>query len=268
MTLLVALCLVGAGSLYLHAERLVAARSGRRPHPWRRRSFLAGVIAILVALTGPLDAAAETSLTMHMVQHLLLTMIAAPLIVLAAPVTLALRAWPGTGRRRILVILHSGPMRLLANPLVAWALFFGAMWITHVSGLYELALRNDSVHAAGHLTYLATALLFWMPVVGVEPTPSGLSYPARILYLFLAMPAMAFLGLVIYSARPVLYPTYAAAEGAAKALADQRAAGALMWEGAMIFVVPALVFVMMAWMRAEEREGKRFDDSLGRGRAT
>ncbi len=201
-----------------------------------------------------------------MVQHLLLTMVAAPLLVLGAPVTLALRAWPGTARRRLLSIIRSAPARVLSNPLIAWSLFFAVMWGSHVTGFYEATLRSPSIHAAEHIAYLTSALLFWMPVVGVEPIRSRLSHPARILYLFLAMPAMAFLGLAIFSADHVLNPTYAAAQGVAHALADQRVAGALMWTGGMFLIVPALALVLLDWMRADEREARRADERLLRGR--
>jgi putative copper resistance protein D len=91
-----------------------------------------------------------------------------------------------------------------------------------------------------------------------------LSHPARILYLFLAMPAMAFLGLALVSANHVLYPTYARVEGIARALGDQQMAGALMWGGTMILIVPALALVLLDWMRADEREARRIDARLAR----
>ncbi len=197
----ITLGLVAAGALYLHADdRVRDAGSGRSAQAARGRFFLAGLLVILAALQSPIDAGAETSFSIHMVQHLLLTMVAAPLLVLGAPVTLALRAWPGTARRRLLSIIRSAPARVLSNPLIAWSLFFAVMWGSHVTGFYEATLRSPSIHAAEHIAYLTSALLFWMPVVGVEPIRSRLSHPARILYLFLAMPAMAFLGLAIFSA--------------------------------------------------------------------
>ena len=136
------------------------------------------------------------------------------------------------------------------------------LWGSHFTGLFEASLRSDGVHAIEHLAYLVTAVLFWMPVVGRDPAPSGLSYPARILYLFFAMASMAFLGLALFSADRVLYPTYAAVEGAAKAIADQRMGGAIMWVGGMIHIVPALALVMLAWMRADERAARRIDAQL------
>ena len=248
------------GIVYVRADRRV--RGGLHGHPLRRRSFLAGLAVVFVALQSPIDAGAATSSGVHMVQHLLLVMVAAPLIVLGAPVTLALRATTPPRRRQILSALHSAPVRSLAAPVVAWALFALVLWGSHLTALYELSLVSPGVHALEHLLYLVTAVLFWIPVVGLDPAPVGLSHPARILYLFLAMPAMAFLGLFLYSADRVLYPTYAAIEGPTRALADQRLAGALMWTGTMFLIVPALAFVLLDWMRADDREARRVDARL------
>jgi putative membrane protein len=261
----------GAAAAYLAADsrvrRSLGSGGARGASARRLLAFLAGLVVIVVALTGPIDAAASRSFADHMVQHLLLMMVAAPLLLLGAPLTLALRAWAGPTRRRLLAVLHSAPIRLVSNPLVAWPLFFVVIWGSHLTGVYEAALRDEGVHALEHVAYLASALLFWMPVVRADPTPSVLSYPARILYLFLAMPAMAFLGLVLVSARYVLYPAYAQAEGIARALADQRAAGAIMWGGTMVLIVPALGFVLLDWMRADEREARRADERLAQVRA-
>jgi cytochrome c oxidase assembly factor CtaG len=158
-------------------------------------------------------------------------------------------------------------VRVLSHPILGWAAFFAVMWGTHVSGIYDATLRSTTIHTAEHLAYLATALMFWSPVAGVDPSPSRLSYPGRILYLFLAMPAMAFLGLAIYSARGVLYPSYAVVQGVRRAIADQHAAGAVMWTGTMFLIVPALAFVLLDWMRSDEREAAREDARLAGSRS-
>ena len=253
-----------AALCYLIADGRVRRAHGRVPRQRARLAFFAGLGVVVIALTGPIDAAVTTSFSIHMVQHLLITMVAPPLLLLGAPITLALQAWPGTPRRWLLATLRSGPARLFGNPLVAWALFFVVLWGIHFTGIYEAALHNNGLHALEHLALLVTALLFWMPIVRADPAPSGLSYPARILYLFAAMPAMAFLGLTIVTSRHVLYPTYAHADGVARALADQGAAGAIMWAGTMVLIVPALGFVLLDWMRADEREAARVDARLER----
>lgn len=260
-------CAVVTGVVYATADQRVRhARGSRAPHA-RGTAFFAGLAVLLLALTGPIDAAVESSFSMHMVQHLLVTMVAAPLLLLGAPLTLALAAWPRGSRRSFAAVLHSGPARLVSNPLVAWAFFFAVLWAAHLTGLYEAALRNNGVHAFEHVVFLMAALVFWAPIVRADPSPSVLSYPGKILYLFVAMPAMALLGLTIVSANHVLYPTYARAEGLARALADQRSAGAIMWAGTMILIVPALGIVLWEWMAADELEGRRIDARLARGAA-
>jgi len=254
--------ILATAAAYAVTDGRVRRLRGRLPRRRAATAFFAGSAVLLVALTGPLDAAVATSFSAHMVQHLLITMVAAPLLLLGAPLTLALVAWPGAPRRAMLGALRSRPARLLTQPVVAWALFFGVLWGVHLTGFYDAALRNPGTHALEHIALLTTALLFWMPIVRADPSPSTLSYPARILYLFVAMPAMAFLGLVLVSARDPLYATYAHAEGIARAVADQQMAGAIMWAGTMVLIVPALAFVLLDWMRADEREARRADDRL------
>lgn len=256
----------GIGLVYVEAARRLKIGAGF-PRS-RERCLLAGLAVVFLALDGPIDAGASGLLSVHMVQHMLLTMVAAPLIVLGAPVTLALRASsPGTRRRILVPILNSRMARILANPLVAWSLLFVVLWASHLTSLYEAAMLNRGLHALEHVAYLGTAVLFWWPVVGLDPIPSRISHPARILYLFLAMPPMAFLGLAIYSSDHLLYPYYATVPGAtiASALADQHLAGAIMWEGGVFVVVPALALVLLDWMRRDEREAERTEERAARG---
>ena len=257
--------LAATGVVYIRAERRVRRERGDGRFPRSRRwQFLAGLALIFIALDSPIDTGSATSFSVHMVQHLLLTMVAAPLLVLGVPVTLALLACSPDNRRRLSVALRRRPIRILSDPIVAWAAFFGVLWGSHLTGLFDASLRSDGVHALEHAAYLATAVLFWMPIVGRDPAPSGLSHAARILYLFFAMASMAFLGLALFSANHVLYPTYAAIEGTSRAVADQRMGGGLMWAGGMILIVPALALVMLDWMRVDERAARRLDARLRR----
>jgi cytochrome c oxidase assembly factor CtaG len=261
----ITIALLTSGALYVGADRRFRIERGGHGFPrGRRLAFLGGLVAIFAALESPIDSAVLTSFSMHMVQHLLLTMVAAPLLVCGAPVTLALASLPAETRRPLVSLLHSAPLRIVSSPVVSWGLLFVVLWGSHFSGLYEAALRNPGLHAGEHLLYLGAAVLFWMPVVGRDAAPSRLSHPGRILYLFLAMPGTAFLGLTIYSADHVLYPAYAVARGVGPALADQRMAGALMWTSGMFMIVPALAFVLLDWMRADEREARRIDERLAR----
>jgi putative copper resistance protein D len=248
--------------LYLEGVRRV-----RRPDRQlgnRAACFLGGLAVLWVALQSPIDTYADTRLAVHMVQHLLLTMVAAPLLVLGAPVILALRASsPAFRQRWLLPLLRSRPVRLLSVPALSWSQFALVLWASHFSPLYEAAVRNSGVHALEHLLYLVSAVLFWSPVVGVDPSPKRLPHPGRLLYLFLAMPQASFLGLALWGASRVLYPSYQAALGPPAALEDQHLAGTIMGSAGMLVMVPALGLVVMDWLRREEREAARIDARLG-----
>lgn len=256
--------LLGSGALYLRGvQRVWRVRRPDRKLARHAACFLGGLVVLWVALQSPIDAYADTRLSVHMVQHLLLTMVAAPLLVLGAPVTLVLRAVaPAFRRRWVLPLLRSRPVRLLAAPVVSWAQFALVLWVSHFSPLYEAALRSNGVHALEHLLYVASAVLFWSPVAGVDPSPKRLSHPARLLYLFLAMPQASFLGLAMWGSSRVLYPTYQAALGPA-ALDDQRLAGTIMGSAGMLVMVPALGLVLLDWLAREEREAVRADARVG-----
>jgi putative membrane protein len=256
--------------LYVGAALRVGRAHPRTPVPSLRiSSWLVGLAVVCIALFSPVDTYATTLFSVHMVQHLLLTMVAAPLLALGAPITLLLRvARPEVRRNVILPVLHSRPIRAISFPVVAWLAFAGVMWATHFSPLFDAALEDPLVHSGEHLLYLATGLLFWWPVVGADPSPWRMSYGARIGYLALGMPQNTFLGLAIYSAPVALYPHYQtlARNWGPDPLADQQLAGGLMWVvGDFLFIIPLLIAVA-AWMRAEERRGARIDARLARER--
>jgi cytochrome c oxidase assembly factor CtaG len=220
-----------------------------------------------LALQSPIHAYSHRLFSVHMVQHLVLMMVAAPLLVLGTPVELALRASSSSVRSRVLVpILRSRVASLLSNPVVCWSAFTVVLWASHFTSLYEDALGSQAIHGLEHVLYLVAAVLFWRPVIGLEPGPSRISHPARILYLFLAMPQMAFLGLAIYSSDRVLYPHYlvTAPPLGTSALADQHLAGVLMWTTSMVLLLPALGYVLFDWMKKDEREAARIDARLDR----
>ncbi|MDQ3767614.1 MAG: cytochrome c oxidase assembly protein, partial [Actinomycetota bacterium] len=225
---------------------------------------LGGVGTVLLALATPIATYDGILFWVHMVQHLLLTLVAAPLILLGAPVTLALRAASPPARAGMVSILHSRAVRVLGHPLVAWITFALVMWVSHFSPLFNLALENDIVHVVEHMAYLVAGLLFWWPVVGLDPGAKRLSHPLRIVYLVTALPQQSWLGLAIYSASRVLYDHYRVLErswGPAP-LDDQRAAGIIMWVGGDFLFILALALAISAWAREERREGERLDRRL------
>ncbi|MDP9340830.1 MAG: cytochrome c oxidase assembly protein [Actinomycetota bacterium] len=254
---------VAAATLYLVAARRVWRTRGPSAFPRRRASFFfAGLGVLLVALESPVHAYAGRLLSVHMAQHLMITMVAAPLLVLGTPAMLALQASSRGVRRSVLLPVLHGPVgRVVGWPVLGWALFAAVMWATHVPPLYVAAVRSEAIHTLEHVAYLVAALLFWLPVVGLDPSPRRLSHPARLLYLFLSMPVTAVLGLAIYSASHVLYQPYVASTRSLglSPLGDQHLAGALMWEGGMLVMVVALGAVLFDWLAREEREAERED---------
>jgi putative copper resistance protein D len=250
---------------YLLGVRRVLAAGGTVDRS--RVRWFAGCAAVLVvALCSPVAAVSEERFSVHMAQHLLLTYGAAPLLAFAAPVTLLLQACgPGAGRRRVLALLHSRVVRTVSHPVVTWVTFAAVMYVTHFSGLYDASLGNPFLHGVEHLLYLGAAALFWWPVVRRDPVPGSFPWPARVGYLFLAMPLQSFLGVAIFNSDRVLYAHYAVRPGA---LADQHLAGAIMWAGGDILMLSALACAIAAWMRAEAQATVRLDAQLDALRAS
>ena len=207
-----------------------------------------------------------TLFSVHMVQHVLLMLVAAPLIALGAPVTLVLRlSSPETRRRWILPILHSRVVRFTGHPVVAWVMFAVMMWATHFSPLFNASLEDPVIHDIEHVLFLSGALLFWWPAVALDPAPWRMSHPARIGYLFLQMTQNTFLAVVILNATAVLYPHYATLvrPWGIAALDDQRLAAGIMWIAGDAIFLTAILAVVAGWMRAEARNEAREDRRAG-----
>jgi putative copper resistance protein D len=256
-----AIALIGAAALlYLRGVREVNAAHPRSPVPrWRTAAFLAGLAAIAVALLSPVERYETALLSVHMVQHMLLQLIAAPLLLLAAPVTLLLRTSSPAVRGWLLGVLHSRAVRVATHPIVAWTAFVVVNWGWQFSPLYDLALESVLVHYVQHAVYLGVALLFWWPIVAVDPAPRKLAFPGRVAYIALSIPQSSFLGITLMNVQPSLYSHYATQirDWGPSFADDLKLAGTMMWEmGAMVFAV-ALLLVLGAWMRSEERKTRR-----------
>jgi putative membrane protein len=228
------------GALYLAGAR--RARGWPRA---RSAAFAGGLALLAVALASPLDARAERLLSAHMAQHLLLGL-AAPLLVAAgAPVRLALAALGPRGRRWVARALHALPLR----PATGWAAFTAVMLGTHLTGVYELALRDPLIHAAEHLAYVLAGLLFWVPLVGADPLPHPPGPAAKLAWLMAAMPPMGLVGARLLTGG-VAYPSY-------PSLADQRTAAGLMWGAGSLLLAAALVWIVFAALVREEQRQRR-----------
>lgn len=253
--------------------RLVGRVDGAHPaNPVPRRrtvAFLAGLGVIAIALMSGIDTWDTTLFSVHMVQHLLLTLVAAPLIALGAPITLLLRAaTPDVRRRLILPILHSRIVRIVSFPVVAWLLFAGVMWGTHFSPLFDASLENPLIHDLEHALYLGAGLLFWWPAVGLDPSPWRMPHPVRAMYVFLQMPQNTFLAVTILNSSVVLYPHYATLGRGwgPSVLDDQQMAGGIMWITGDILFLVALGAILAGWMAHEQAREVDVDRRVDRER--
>ncbi|MDB5028626.1 MAG: Cytochrome c oxidase caa3 assembly factor [Candidatus Eremiobacteraeota bacterium] len=253
MTLAVLLVLTAAAYAFGYARIVRLGRPFPRLAPF---AFGAGIVALAATMFGPLEALSDASLSWHMVQHLALITIAAPLLLFGAPVRLMLAAGPPRAAAWLARALNGAPMRVVDHPLFGLALLTAVLYGTHFSPLYERALEDETVHAAEHALYLAAALVFWSPIFAVAPAPHASSHPLRILALFLSLPASAFLGFAFYVTNRVMYAHYA---GRADALADQANAGAVMWLSAGTPILLALLWCVAAWGARERRLGAMLD---------
>ena len=228
-------------------------------HPIARHrtvSWTLGVIALLVALDSGIERYDTTLFSVHMVQHLILTLVAPPLLLFAGPITLLLQASsPATRKRWILPVLHSRVLRTLSFPVVAWVLFAAVMWGSHFSPLFDLSLENPWVHRLEHAMFLTAALLFWWPVVGPDPSPWRMTPSVKVLYVGLQMPQNTFLALAIYLSSVPLYAHYVTTirPWGPTPLEDQQTAGGIMWLGGDFAFLTMVILLVFSWMRHEEK---------------
>lgn len=257
-------------ALYGGAVRRYNGRHPARPFPGiRAAAFALGTVAAAAALGPPLDPLSAWFLSFHMLQHLLLVLIAAPLLVLGTPVRLARQSGVRAVEWVAARCVHSRWLRAVTWPPAAWALYAGILVGSHFSPLYEAALEHPEVHVLEHALYAAAALVFWYPVVGLDPSPWRMGYGLRLLYLAAALPVHPMVGVAIYSARAPLYPHYAiaAAVRGTSALLDQQNGGVIMWLGGGLPMVIALLLVAAAWA-AEERRLADYLDGADRSSRT
>ena len=253
------------GAAALSAAGLVRVRRVGGEHPrGAAAAWFGGVAVLAIALVSPVDTYADVSFTVHMAQHVLLTLVAPPLLALGAPVSLALRSVSPARARGISAALRSPPIAFLTTPVVAWLLFAGVPWIMHFSPLFDLALRSDLWHAIEHALWVIASSFLWWSVVGADPSPHPWSYPVRLLTLFLAMPATSFLSLAIFIASDPLYPTYVAVgpPWGPQALDAQRDAAVLMWLSSAFLLVSAMLLVAASWKRHDDERQRRLEERL------
>jgi putative membrane protein len=247
--------LIGLEVVYLLCARVYRTRiaDSAPVSGWQQVAFTGGVLVMLVALATPLDTVADEYLfTAHMVQHLLLTLGAAPLLLSGTPGWLLRHALHAT---RL-----AGFIRWARHPLVAFFSFNLVFTLAHVPAFYELTLTNEPLHAAEHLVFVGTAMLMWMPVL--SPAPDIVApYPAlgQVLYLFLQTIPATLLGVLLSATTSAYYPTYLRAPRlfGLTPLEDQQLGGLLMWVGGGIYYLIATGVVFFAWASREEAANRR-----------
>jgi putative copper resistance protein D len=206
---------------------------------------------VAIAVLSGVSSYDETRFVVHVVQHLLLSMVAAVLFVLSAPITLALQAGSRTTQHRIVRVLHSGPVHVLTHPVTVLALFGGTLFVLYFTGLYDLSLRSQPVHELVHLHFVVVGSLFFWMVVGVDVVRNRLPYGACLLCVMATVPIHAFLGIALLSSRAPLF--------AGHSLADQRAGAGILWAAGDLVTLVVGGIVLAQWMAHEERVAARED---------
>ena len=245
---------------------------GRRGDHWafgRSAAFAAGISTFLFATSSGLAAYDTTLLSVHMVQHMLLSMLVPLLLALGAPVTLALRTLPTGVRRSLLALLHSRLARVLSFPALTLALYVLSPWALYFTGWYDASLRSLPLHELMHLHLVVVGSLFLLPLVGVDPVPGRVAYPFRLLMILLTLPFHAFLGVTIMGQSTLLAEDWYAAlrsgpmgEWLPTIAADQKLAGGILWGAGDLIGLTLFAVLFVQWLRDSRREERREDRRL------
>jgi putative membrane protein len=239
-----------AAGVYVWGTRRV-----RGPWPLRRTlSFLGGIACVLIALESGIDAYDDELLSVHMVQHLILLLLAPLLLLGGRPMILALRALPSGGRRRLVGGLSR--LRRIAGPRQALGLYFAVVGVTHLAWFYDAALTHPLLHDAEHGLYLVSGALLLWPILDGDPLPSQrLGGLGKLIYVLASMLPMAVIGAYLSRHTTVVYTPYGSASRAlgVSPLRDQAEAGAIMWVAGNMTMVVIGLWATMATLHADER---------------
>jgi cytochrome c oxidase assembly factor CtaG len=258
--------LIGSAlALYL----LGAWRAGRmrpeRPWPVGRTVAFAGAMAVTFVGIELFVGVYDDSLVYdHMIQHLLLIMVAAPLIAWAAPVELLCQATTGSVNQAITAILRSRVAEVLGHPITGFGLYAVFIPLAHLTSLYNYSLTHDLAHDNEHLAFLVIGYLFWRHVVAVEPSRHPITPPLRLAYLTLAVPVDTFTGLTLLNAGHEMFPHYYDVHRTwgPSLVSDLHIGGAIMWVGGDTLMVLAMIPVVVQWLRYEAERTRQIDAEL------
>jgi putative membrane protein len=245
--------LVGIAVWYLRADWRLAAR-GRRWSGWRTASFLMGLLSIDVALQSSLVVYTGEYFEAHVIQHLLLMVVAPPLLALGAPSTLLLQTSARSLKTRWLKLLRCKPFAVISHPVVVWCLYYGVMFVFFLTPIINYAMLHMWLMDLINLGFLFGATLFWWPMVGVDPIIHWkLSYPARMGNILLGSGIEAFLGVAILMSHNPVASMYT--------LSSTHAGGGLLWAATEVVTLGAFVPIFYQWMQSESRIAARSDGS-------
>jgi putative membrane protein len=259
--------LVLAAMLYLIGLRTLtrtAAAHGRGARRRRAVGFAIGWLVLAVALLSPMHALSEALFSMHMVQHELLMVIAAPVLVLSRPVVPMLWSLPAPWRRHVARALHASPVRrvwtVVSTIPAAWAIHAVAIWMWHLPMLYDRTLTSSVAHAFQHVSFFATAVLFWWSVARNRTART-----AGVLALFTTAVHTGALGALIALSPAPWYPRYGETSGAwgLTALEDQQLAGLIMWMPATVAYAAGALWLVARWLREPRTRAAVARASLG-----
>jgi putative copper resistance protein D len=261
----VTILLVGVAVLYG-----VGVRRFGQIHPESRWSirrtvaFLAGVAVALVALDSFIGVYDVVLFYDHMIQHLMLIMIAAPLLAMGAPMDLLERATTGSTQRLVKAGLGSRVAEVVAHPIVDFILYAVLIPVVHLTSFFNTAVTTPAVNSGEQLAFLGIGYLFWRHVVAIEPSRHPLIAPIRLVFLALAIPVDTFTGLTLASTSYSLFPALVAIHRTwgPSPVQDLHMGGAIMWVGGDTLMLFGMVPCAVLWMRYEERRAAEIDRQL------
>ncbi len=259
--------LLAVGATYLYGVWVLHRRGDAWPVARTFSFVVLGLGSAALATQSALAAYDTVLLSAHMVQHMVLSMLAPIFLALGAPVTLALRTLTRTPRGWLLALLHSRVAAVLAFPAVAFGLFVLTPWALYLTGWYEATLRSPYLHEMMHLHFLLVGSLFFWPLLGIDPVPGRVAYPFRMLTVFATLPFHAFLGVTIMSMSTLIaadwYTAQARSWGGTPAQ-DQELAGGLLWGAGDVVALVIFGVLFVQWVRHSQREAAREDRRLDR----
>jgi putative membrane protein len=267
------LAVLSVVGLVVYLAAVVRLRRSGVGWPWWRTLAWIGGTASLFAVTGTwLNGYSMVLFSVHMTQHMVLSLITPLLLLLAAPVTLALRTLPrgrgaaGAPRSLLLNALHSRFARFITHPLFTVPLFIASLYGVYFTPLFDALMRNPAGHQLMLAHFVVTGLLFFGPIVAQDPWPRTLSHPARLLELFLPVPFHAFFGVAIMMAGSLVVDTFAESPAGwgVDPLRDQAEAGGIVWAFGELPTVLVLAVVFFSWANSDDRRAKTLDRAADR----